>query len=371
MTSQAQAELDAFLAPVIFKATPLPPNPYDENTQSHSAYEACLTLQEVSRTKEEIMHSRVLGYLLIHAPVEEGRGHVANEILMCGGNQRFLYDVAMLYVAHLLQLFRKHQSKPPTPASHPSIPSSSIESPLLAGILTAPPSDHRGAKKAAIYRDGHQCLYSGSFDRIYSKPFEDLGQDLPERPLPPASTYAAHIFPPSLNTVINTEEGAQKTEWSGSVVSQVHYYASIDIRAELNGPQMHRLGNVLTLAVNFHGLFDNLEVWFEKDKWKDGDHHYIIQARHPSRMKYLQRRVTFSNAYHGVAEVELPNSRYLELHAAVCRIAHLSGAAEYLDEYDRHHEEQRVLASDGSSAGYLEKCLNTITTTSSRACIAA
>ncbi|KAF9483354.1 hypothetical protein BDN70DRAFT_791535, partial [Pholiota conissans] len=49
----------------------------------------------------------------------------------------------------------------------------------------------------------------------------------------------------------------------------------------------------------------------------------------------------------------LPNSRYLRLHAAVCRVAHLSGAARYLDLEDRKIEKLGVLACDGSSADLL------------------
>ena len=49
----------------------------------------------------------------------------------------------------------------------------------------------------------------------------------------------------------------------------------------------------------------------------------------------------------------LPNPRYLQLHAAVCRVAHLSGTAEYLWQFDRDLEEKGVLAHDGSSAALL------------------
>jgi hypothetical protein len=48
--------------------------------------------------------------------------------------------------------------------------------------------------------------------------------------------------------------------------------------------------------------------------------------------------------------LELPDRRYLKLHAAICRVAHMSGAAEYMDKHDRDLEELSVLAPDGSSA---------------------
>ena len=49
----------------------------------------------------------------------------------------------------------------------------------------------------------------------------------------------------------------------------------------------------------------------------------------------------------------LPNPEYLKLHAAVCRVAHMSGAAGYLDQEDRDVDRIGVLACDGSSANLL------------------
>ena len=49
----------------------------------------------------------------------------------------------------------------------------------------------------------------------------------------------------------------------------------------------------------------------------------------------------------------VPNPEYLKLHAAVCRVAHMCGAAGYLDQEDRDFDRTGVLARDGSSANYL------------------
>ena len=60
-------------------------------------------------------------------------------------------------------------------------------------------------------------------------------------------------------------------------------------------------------------------------------------------------------------ELELPDPRYLKLHAAICKVAHMSGAAEYMDKHDRDLEELYVLAPDGSSAelftAHLQRCV--------------
>ena len=53
----------------------------------------------------------------------------------------------------------------------------------------------------------------------------------------------------------------------------------------------------------------------------------------------------------------LPNPTYLRIHAACCRIAHLSGAGEYMDKILDDLEDIRVLSKDGSSADILSFAL--------------
>ena len=57
----------------------------------------------------------------------------------------------------------------------------------------------------------------------------------------------------------------------------------------------------------------------------------------------------------------LPNPEYLKLHAAICRVAHMSGAADYLDLEDQDFDLIGVLARDGSSATLLASRLRYLT----------
>ena len=41
-------------------------------------------------------------------------------------------------------------------------------------------------------------------------------------------------------------------------------FGNIDVLAELDGANMHRLSNGLTLNVEIHLVFDNLKLWFEE-----------------------------------------------------------------------------------------------------------
>ena len=54
------------------------------------------------------------------------------------------------------------------------------------------------------------------------------------------------------------------------------------------------------------------------------------------------------------SDLPLPSPKYLRIHAHCCRIAHMSGAAEYLDIIYRDMEELKVLAADGTSADVLD-----------------
>ncbi|KAF9513966.1 hypothetical protein BS47DRAFT_1382187 [Hydnum rufescens UP504] len=53
----------------------------------------------------------------------------------------------------------------------------------------------------------------------------------------------------------------------------------------------------------------------------------------------------------------LPNPRYLEMHTTATKVAHLSGAAEYIEKTLRDLEEVKVLVADGSSAELLKSAL--------------
>jgi hypothetical protein len=65
--------------------------------------------------------------------------------------------------------------------------------------------------------------------------------------------------------------------------------------------------------------------------------------------------VKFTSKYE---EAPLPEPRLLALHATCARVAHMSGAAEFLDQLRWDAEETRVLAFDGSSARLLSDLMS-------------
>jgi hypothetical protein len=53
----------------------------------------------------------------------------------------------------------------------------------------------------------------------------------------------------------------------------------------------------------------------------------------------------------------VPDPELLALHAACAKVAHLSGAATYIEDFDRDVEDLNVLAGDGRSADLLSHAI--------------
>ena len=140
---------------------------------------------------------------------------------------------------------------------------------------------------------------------------------------------------------------------------------------ELNGADIHRLENILTMEEGLHSLFDKLGLWLEatvclnlllrcyhrsRQTYKNVPDQYTLHAAHPGILNHLPEVVTFTTS----TNLPLPDPKYLAIHAACAKVAHLSAAAEYIDTVHRDVASTLVLARDGSSARVLEAALSRI-----------
>lgn len=69
----------------------------------------------------------------------------------------------------------------------------------------------------------------------------------------------------------------------------------------------------------------------------------------------MRQFVTFSTS--NPENLPVPAPELLALHATCCKVAHLSGAAEYIDEIYRDADEMGVLSADGASGDTLSYML--------------
>jgi len=177
---------------------------------------------------------------------------------------------------------------------------------------------------------------------------------------PPISTTTnfCHIFPPSTNWGFNPNDPSEKKKkYAGNVWAIINTFRTIDILTELNGPNIHRLENGFTMAVDLHNSFDNLRLWFEHMTVNTYRLHTLDPRLLPLQHLGPNPVITFTSTDHSLP---LPNPEYLKLHAAVCRVAHMCGAADHLDQQDRDFDRTAVLARDGSSANLLSSRLKSV-----------
>ncbi|KAH6904805.1 hypothetical protein BKA70DRAFT_1295150 [Coprinopsis sp. MPI-PUGE-AT-0042] len=365
MAAAAPAQLPGLSASPPLVTTPLPPNCWSTTADSQqdlwcNAYDRCLDLLAEAHTALEQIHARILGYLLLYALDPRGRTWVAEEIIRCGGETPKLHELAQVYQDHFFPAFLQHRKRIPAPSPHPSNPDHDQDSVQFFSAIVPPPTSHQAAKQAALRRDNFRCILTRHNDHLHVQECRQQGLPIPQGPS--GITNSAHIFPPFLNDIpaLDEPDPNHKREWSGTVWTIMKNFGGLVVLNELDGAQMHRLGNILTLHTAYHGLFDALSLWLEPDPAYNDDIHFIVHSHEPSFLfQGVDRHITFANAEHGTNH-ELPNPRFLKIHAAACRIAHLSGAAEVMERWDNEDgdSDTRVLASDGgSSSSWLGKHL--------------
>ncbi|KIJ41276.1 hypothetical protein M422DRAFT_84372, partial [Sphaerobolus stellatus SS14] len=99
-----------------------------------------------------------------------------------------------------------------------------------------------------------------------------------------------------------------------------------ELPEELNGSNIHCLENVITMELNVHEYFDNLDIWLTST---DKSNKYKLESKDPIYISPYHQYVTFTMP--DEKNLPVPRRAYLELHATCAKVAHLSGAADYID----------------------------------------
>ncbi|KAI0717850.1 hypothetical protein C8T65DRAFT_737652 [Cerioporus squamosus] len=311
--------------------------------------------------------ARIVSYLLLH-PVGDNPAIFVSEVLSENGPGDFsakIYEIGKLYKDYVIPLFKQHKNAPSTPGEHPSrrsfdfankliLEDSSFFHPPRLSMLRLyhsfdPCALGSDASKALI-RDAYRCQVTNKVDG------PSMAAGLVET-APSTITECAHIFSESLGFLESRDHEAEEN-LVATAYDTLNRFGYTGIQQELVGLKIHRLENVLTLDV-LHRWFDFMAMWFEAIEGKP--HTYRIETRRPFVPdEHFPREVTFTSTSENLP---LPSPDYLRIHAACCRIAHLSGAAEYLGKIYRDEEYLDVLASDGTSAPVLDHLLGRLVST--------
>ncbi|KAF9458911.1 hypothetical protein BDZ94DRAFT_1269415 [Collybia nuda] len=278
--------------------------------------------------------------------------------MSCNVDSGKLLKLGEFYYNYFIRPFKKIKGRTPTPSGHQSRTSFNTLKDMISTMLVQFPTDHREAKKSALVRGGFRCMVSGAYDKTSMQQNDDLrarAKDFDRAGVRigvVGNIQCAHILSELTNQDIFSDDSKRWYAAPAWVVLDRFGYGSV--LQELNGSGVHHLENILTLLSEVRDRFDGLELWFEGTSAK---HQYNIEAVDPEEVfefSRLPRQVKIETKHQNLA---LPSPTYLKLHAACAKVAHLSGAGEYIEKLQQDFELTDVLASDGSSTRLLHEAL--------------
>ncbi|CAE6501122.1 unnamed protein product, partial [Rhizoctonia solani] len=188
--------------------------------------------------------------------------------------------------------------------------------------------DVKKTKALALVRDDYRCLICGLHDILVyqNQPVQDVSAV--------TATTAAPILPFHLG-----RNGESTAFWAA-----LSKFRGMDVANVLSGNNINRLGNVLTITPDDHGLFSGLCSWLEAVEGKE--HTYRVCAGHRLFALPIGKEITLTSTR---PELELPDPRLIAIHAAIAKVTWSSDTRAYLDRIVKDLEELPILAKDGSS----------------------
>ncbi|KAN0140517.1 hypothetical protein V8E53_001726 [Lactarius tabidus] len=321
-----------------------------------SAYNVCREFERLATEKHnvrDIMHARILGYLIIYSPSITAQHEVVKVIHFCCNDHAILSALGSTFLDCYIRPFKKYKGRTPKGSSHPSRPSfDKTKDEMLAAIKEAP-KNHPAAKEQALIRDGYRCVVSGIYDSIADSEDSEEKLSITKAEIKAAGgkvfTECALTVPDS--TYFNVTGSSDKKDYSASVLAVLKRFG-YDVE-RMNGEKVHSLYNVMTMQKDAHDIFDRLELWFEETATPN-----CYKVRKPELFLPSKGEVTFPTP--DPVKLPLPSPRLLATHAACAQVAHLSGAGEYVDRILEDMEEICVLAHDGTSSEVLHHALMTL-----------
>ncbi|KAI9838813.1 MAG: hypothetical protein M1837_002306 [Sclerophora amabilis] len=214
---------------------------------------------------------------------------------------------------------------------------------------------HTDLRRRCMVRDHHRCVITRRFDTSESirrlvrdrdakedegNLLRDIIRDNLDR------LEVAHIIPHALNAV---ESEASNLSTNQKLMRGVLDMFDPTILNELDGAEIDRPRNAITLTANMHEMFGKLNLFFQPTAaWTRENQEYDVR---PIREEFLFDAVT-RVLLEGNRE-EMPSRRYLELHAACAHICYLSGAGEYTDKLNDDLEWGEAREDGGTDIGAL------------------
>ncbi|KAI6047026.1 hypothetical protein EDC04DRAFT_3052536 [Pisolithus marmoratus] len=318
-----------------------------------SAYNLCLRLEEKiqreidsgKNMKREMMYCRILGYLFHHLPAPAVKGNFVDEVTAIGSNDEKLLELGMHFYEHFIKPFMSNKGCPPTPPSRRTF-FKVLDKPTGFG----PPTNHDTAKKHALIRDGFKCVVTKMYDGTATWRQSELRRVIEGGEVPTLETRCTHILPQSI--VENITSDSSKSSYTTAVWKALNSFGDPSLRKLLDGTNIHRIQNVMTMDPTVDGRFNTLKIWFVPTGETNS---YRLEAIDEFWLTGRPRYVTFSTP--NANRYPLPSATYLAIHATCAKVAHLSGTREYLETILTYMDDTHVLSEDGGSSELLHEAI--------------
>jgi hypothetical protein len=119
----------------------------------------------------------------------------------------------------------------------------------------------------------------------------------------------------------------------------------------IEGPEIDRPRNALTLTLDFHRLFGGFEVYFEPTT--QTPHTYRIDSTRSDITRNPISPVVRTFFMTATRTVDPPSARFLAVHRAIALILHASAAGRYIDRTLRDLDELDVKGDGSTELGRL------------------
>ncbi|RPD53568.1 hypothetical protein L226DRAFT_613839 [Lentinus tigrinus ALCF2SS1-7] len=360
----------------------LPANPYSVQGDIYTtAYEHCLRLESrpgwnfkssdpsynMLQDMSPNVCARVLGHGLRLSPDDAGRKALARDVLACHEDQELLAGLAHLYVFGLIRVF--YNPNGPTPAVTPSL------TPPEAAAQSNPSSSSSASElhDLLMLRDEYRCVFTGRLD---PEEYEKHRSKYSSSTALAVATNVAHIISQSLsdNMYGVTQAIQAKFTWAMTAGGMIAHIGGFDAQRILGDANLHSPKNAFILSHDAHAQFNKLDLYLTPVK--DVQEQVIpdtYNAEHAYGEDYLRQirlelkdKVTFRSCSVDAKVIPAPDPKIIALHAACAKIAHMSGAAEYLRELYRDTDAIAVM-TEPNAASELSRALKTLQTVSAMA----
>ncbi|KZV59004.1 hypothetical protein PENSPDRAFT_660140 [Peniophora sp. CONT] len=252
-----------------------------------------------------------------------------------------------------------HNSSPP-PGSPPSRSEFDTMEQLIDEMMQGNGRDDRTASSRALARDDFRCAITRHFDGFMCERNRVLAERCDLEQVGEVPLRCCHIINEGIMQGIehgSTDDRVTRknaTVGGDMVILKLFGHRDIaEIITQVDG--VHDLRNIITLRSELHPLFNDLGLWFEATEELN---RYQICFSRPGVLRAYPNNGFVRFEDHSGRDLPLPSPSLLSLHAVCARVAHMSGAAEFFDEYGRNVEETLFMARDGSSAHVLDYALN-------------